>query len=85
MSRLTRIPVQEHVGFTGEVSLHGEVLGVDGLREKVVAAKAQGIVKLFISQNNFSDFNELPGVLRENLEVIYLTHISEISDLVFKK
>jgi len=46
--------------MTGEISLTGKVLRIGGLKEKLLAAKREGIVRIIIPEGNTGDWNELP-------------------------
>ncbi|MGN0669853.1 MAG: S16 family serine protease [Oscillospiraceae bacterium] len=41
--------------MTGEISLHGNVTAIGGLREKLSGAKAAGITTIFIPDENKED------------------------------
>lgn len=45
--------------MTGEISLNGRVLPIGGLREKVLAAKREGITQVIVPAANRSDIEEL--------------------------
>ena len=61
--------VEPYVGMTGELTLRGNVLKIGGLRAKIMAAKKAGIRKVYIPEDNLSDFNELPEEIKENIKV----------------
>ena len=50
--------------MTGEISLTGKVLRIGGLKEKVLAAKREGIENIIIPHGNKSDWEELPEGLK---------------------
>jgi len=67
VSALTKNPTQPHIAMTGEITLRGRVLGVGGLKEKILAAKQQGMKKVLVPKENNDDIQEIlkeidPGV-----------------------
>ena len=50
----------KNLAMTGELTLTGKVLAVGGIREKVIAARRQGITTLVLPEDNRRDFDELP-------------------------
>lgn len=85
ISALTEEPTLPYVAMTGEITLQGRVLSVGGLKEKLLAAKQQGMKKVLVPQENYDDIQE---VLREtklgDLEIVYVTSMDEVLNLAFK-
>jgi ATP-dependent Lon protease len=52
VSALTGIAVRKDVAMTGEITLRGLVLGIGGLKEKLLAAKRGGIKEVIIPKEN---------------------------------
>ena len=48
MSAVTGIPARCDVAMTGEVTLHGEVLPIGGVREKLLAAYRMGVTNILL-------------------------------------
>jgi ATP-dependent Lon protease len=69
--------------MTGELTLTGQVLPVGGIREKVIAARRNGIRRLVLPAANKIDFEELPDYLKEALEVHFAERYPQVADLVF--
>ena len=71
-------PVRRDVAMTGEITLHGDVLPIGGLKEKVIAAIAAGIKKVIIPKKNHKDFIELPDYIKNNIEIIEVETMEEV-------
>ena len=84
VSALSNRPVDCHVGMTGEITLRGSVLAIGGLREKSIAANRSGLTKIFIPADNERDIEDIPQEVRDVLEIIPVSHISQILDHLFK-
>lgn len=62
-SAIKKIPVDNTVAMTGEVSIHGKVKPIGGVVAKVEAAKQAGARKVIIPRENWQDmFNTLTDV-----------------------
>jgi ATP-dependent Lon protease len=70
LSALSRIPVRPDIAVTGEISLHGKVMPVGGIKEKVLGARAAGIGIIVLPEENMKDLEEVPEVLRSSMEFI---------------
>ncbi|MEG7978992.1 MAG: AAA family ATPase [Mollicutes bacterium UO1] len=55
ISALTDKKVRQDIGMTGEITLHGQVSGIGGLREKVNAACRKGLKAVFAPASNEKD------------------------------
>ena len=83
VSALTSKPVDCHIGMTGEITLRGSVLPIGGLREKSIAAQRSGLKKIFIPSENERDIEDIPQEVRDVLEIVPVSHISEILEQLF--
>ena len=58
-SAITGDKILPEIAMTGELTLRGKVLAIGGLKEKLLAAKAAGIKKVFVPAENKRDIAEL--------------------------
>ena len=58
-SELCKIPARGDIAMTGEITLHGKVLPIGGLREKTMAAYRRGIRKVIIPKSNVCDLKDV--------------------------
>jgi len=82
VSVLTKIPVRKDVAMTGEVTLRGNALPIGGLKEKLLAALRGGIKTVLIPADNEKDLVEIPDNVKEGLNIIPVSHVSEVLDHV---
>lgn len=80
ISALSGIPVKSNVAMTGEITLHGKVLPIGGLREKTMAAYKAGIETVIIPSLNKADIEEVDDVVKEKLNFIYAENIEQVLD-----
>ncbi|MEP5092124.1 MAG: S16 family serine protease, partial [Paracoccaceae bacterium] len=78
VSVLTGIPVRKDIAMTGEVSLRGNAMPIGGLKEKLLAALRGGITTVLIPQENEKDLVEIPDNVKEGLEIIPVSHVSDV-------
>lgn len=71
-------PVRQDVAMTGEVTLHGRVLPIGGLREKILAALRVGIKTVCVPEKNKAAVAELPAALRKRVEIRYVAQIDDL-------
>ena len=60
VSLLTEKVVGKDVAMTGEVTLHGLVLGVGGVRDKILAAHRHGLRTVVLPEANCKDIKDIP-------------------------
>jgi len=68
-SLLTGRTVRHDVGISGELSLHGDVLPVGGIREKCLAALRAGLREVVLPARNAEDIRRLPAEVRKHLVI----------------
>lgn len=84
-SALTGYPVRRDVAMTGEVTLRGKVLPIGGLREKAVAAYRAGIKTVIIPKENKPDLDEVPAVVKENINFVTVSTMDEVLKVALGK
>ena len=78
ISAFTHRPVRRDVAMTGEVTLRGKVLPIGGLKSKTIAAHRAGIKTVLLPKDNAKDIPELPERVRQDLELIPVSHLDEV-------
>ena len=66
------------IAMTGELTLRGKVLAIGGLKEKLLAAKAAGIKKVFVPAENKRDIAELEEEVLSGLELRFAKKVEDI-------
>lgn len=80
ISALSGIPIKREVAMTGEITLHGKVLPIGGLREKSMAAYKAGIKTVIMPFENKPDLEEVDEVVKENVRFIPAKSIETVLD-----
>ena len=78
ISCLSGIPVRGDVAMTGEITLHGNVLPIGGLREKSMAAYREGMKTVLIPKDNLSDLYEVDDEVKKNIEFLPMSNLSQV-------
>jgi Lon-like ATP-dependent protease len=77
------ISITNNLAMTGEISLLGKVLPIGGVKEKVMAAKREGMTKIILPRKNMDDALELPDYIKDGLEFYYVEDYDEVFKLCF--
>ncbi len=77
ISVFTGIPVRSDTAMTGEITLHGQVTKIGGLKEKLLAAKRGGIKRVIIPEDNAADLREIPSQITHALEIFPVRWVDE--------
>ena len=85
VSALSGLPVRADVAMTGEITLHGKVLPIGGLREKTMAAYKAGIKTVIIPVDNKADLEEVDDVVKEAIEFIPADKLEKVLDTALIK
>lgn len=83
LSLLLDVPVLNNLGMTGELTLTGRVLGIGGIREKLIAARRSKLNILIFPEDNRRDYDELPAYLKKGLKVHFVTHYDDVFKIAF--
>jgi ATP-dependent Lon protease len=83
-SILSDKPVRGDTAMTGEISLHGDVMPIGGLREKIIAAHRAGIEYVLIPEKNYErDLKDIPDEVTKDLQIIAVSRIEEVLNHMF--
>ena len=85
ISCLSGIPVRGDVAMTGEITLHGNVLPIGGLREKSMAAYREGMKTVLIPKDNVSDLYEVDDEVKKNIEFLPMSNLSQVLNAALLK
>ncbi len=85
VSALTGIPVRGDVAMTGEITLRGEVTGIGGLKEKLLAALRGGIKTVIIPEENAKDLQEIPENVKNSLEIVPVRWIDKVLEIALQR
>jgi ATP-dependent Lon protease len=80
-SAIYKIPIDNKVAMTGEISIHGNVKPIGGVYPKVKAAKKAGATTVIIPEENMqSILNEIKGI-----EIIPVSNLSEVFEIALER
>jgi ATP-dependent Lon protease len=81
-SILSNKKVRSDVAMTGELTLSGDVLPIGGLKEKLIAAFTAKMKIAIVPMKNYKrDLDDIPQVVKENLEIIGVNNIKEVLNI----
>ena len=81
VSLLTQKLVRHNIAMTGEITLRGEVLPIGGLNEKLLAAQRNRIHTVIIPKDNEKDLREIPDKVKEGLNIVGVSNVTEVLKL----
>ena len=84
-SAFTQRKVKSQLAMTGEITLRGRVLPVGGIKEKLLAAKRNGITDLIVSIDNERDIKDIKEDYIEGLHCHYVHGMMEVINLALEK
>ena len=84
ISALTNKPLKSLIAMTGEITLGGQVLGIGGLREKILAASREGFEMIVVPSANLPEFNGFSSDVRKALTVRFVNDFNEVLPIIFR-
>jgi ATP-dependent Lon protease len=85
ISALNGRPVRPGIAMTGEITLRGRVLGIGGLKEKVLAAHHANIYNLLIPLENKKDLAEIPAKIRQRINFTIVDSMDQVIEAALLK
>lgn len=81
LSAYTQKPINAKYAMTGEINLHGDVMPIGGVKEKVLAAKYNKLQYVILPEKNRNDLQE-DKKISDGINVIFVKHAEEIMKMV---
>ncbi|KAL0263982.1 UNVERIFIED_CONTAM: hypothetical protein PYX00_010853 [Menopon gallinae] len=76
--------VRDSLAMTGELTLTGRVMAIGGLREKVVAARRNGIKNILFPKANEKDLEKIPDLVKRGINFIAVSTFKEVAKELFR-
>ncbi len=83
VSLLRNEPMRSDVAMTGEVTLHGRVLPIGGVKEKVLAAHRAGLTHVILPEGNREDAEDIPEHVLDTIELHFASTVEDVIDVAF--
>jgi ATP-dependent Lon protease len=84
-SALTRVPVRCDIAMTGEITLRGKVLGIGGLKEKLMAAHRYGIIEAIVPRENEKDLPDIPDAIKQSMKLDFVESMDEVLKIALER
>lgn len=85
VSSFTQRKVKSNIAMTGEITLRGKVLGVGGIKEKILAAKRANIKEIILCEENKKDIEEIKPEYIKGLKFHYVTEMMDVLKIALLK
>jgi ATP-dependent Lon protease len=83
-SQLTGHKVRGDIAMTGEISLHGRVLPVGGIKEKLLAAYRGGITEVILPAENAKDLEDIPANIRKKMQFHLVEEMRQVLEIAMQ-
>lgn len=77
LSALTARPINAQFAMTGELNLRGDVMPIGGVKEKLLAAKRNGISQIIFPSKNKNDLVGLEEIMQD-IKIIWVDHADDV-------
>ncbi len=83
-SLYSNLLIKKKLAMTGELNLSGEVLPIGGLKEKLYAAKTNGMKDVLIPFKNAKDLADIDDEIKNGLNIVPVKTAKEVLEFSFK-
>jgi len=77
-------PIKQNVAMTGELSLRGKVMKIGGVKEKILAARREGIHEIIVPKENEENVKDLKPYITDGLTVHFVETYDEVYKILFE-
>lgn len=85
LSALTGRKVRHDTAMTGEITLHGKVLPIGGLKEKLLAARTIGIKRVLVPFKNRKDVEEIEKEVTDGMNILFMETMDDVIENALRK
>lgn len=78
VSALTKKPVKSGIAMTGEITILGRILPVEGIHEKLLAASEGGLKTVYVPKGNERDVQILPASMKDKIDIKLVSRVEEV-------
>lgn len=82
ISAITGIPARNDIAMTGEITLHGKVLPIGGVREKLLAAYRMNVMHILLPRQNEKDLEDIDPAILDKMEIRLIDTLGEALNIV---
>jgi len=82
ISVFTERPIRSDYAMTGEITLRGRVLGIGGIKEKLLAAHRTRRKNVILPEQNKKDLVDVPSNILRTLNIHFVKTMDEVIDAV---
>ena len=77
LSAMTGLKASGEWAMTGEITLHGKVLPIGGVKEKLLAAHRMGIDRILLSRENEKDLEKIDADILARFEIQLMDRVED--------
>ena len=85
MSAVTGLSASEAMAMTGEITLHGRVLPIGGVKEKLLAAYRLGITHILLPRENEKDLEKIDAAIQDKMNIRLMDRVDEALEAVLDR
>ena len=82
ISAISGLPARADIAMTGEVTLHGKVLPIGGVREKLLAAYRMEVCNILLPRENEKDLEEIDPEILKKMNITLIDTVDEALKIV---
>lgn len=83
LSTITSKPIRQNIAMTGEVDIHGNILMVGGIREKVLGAYRNKIKEIILPKDNERDLQKIPVEIKNKMIFHFVDNYDKVMEIIF--
>lgn len=85
MSAVTGLSANGAMAMTGEITLHGRVLPIGGVKEKLLAAYRLGITRILLPRENEKDLEKIDAGIQDKMDIRLMDRVDEALEAVLDR